>query len=75
MVPTKVKIDKSQGKEAYTVVNTLEVFNHYTLVACRPVTGRMHQIRIHLASQNAPITNDHVYGGKPPFLSELKKEV
>jgi 23S rRNA pseudouridine955/2504/2580 synthase len=39
-----------------------------------PITGRMHQIRIHLASQRACIAGDDMYGGKPIFLSEIKRK-
>lgn len=45
----------------------------HTLVECRPVTGRMHQIRIHLTTLKAPITGDETYGGKPFFLSSVKR--
>src|ERR1041385_3976477 len=43
-----VKIART-GKPAQTTFTTMEVMGNYTLVECRPVTGRMHQIRIHLA--------------------------
>jgi 23S rRNA pseudouridine955/2504/2580 synthase len=46
----------------------------HTLVACTPVTGRMHQIRLHIAYLGAPITGDELYGGKPFFLSHVKKK-
>jgi 23S rRNA pseudouridine955/2504/2580 synthase len=69
-----VKISNRQGKPAQTRINTLRVFRSHTLVQCQPVTGRMHQLRVHLAALGAPITGDEQYGGKPVFLSSLKKD-
>lgn len=69
-----VKIDKADGKEAETVFNTLEVYRAHTLVECIPFTGRMHQIRIHLACLKAPIVMDEMYGGPPIYLSEIKRK-
>lgn len=68
-----VKISRRDGKKAETIFNTLRVYRHYTLAECRPLTGRMHQIRIHLATQHAAICNDEQYGGKPVYLSTLKR--
>lgn len=62
------------GKPAKTVFNTIEVYKKHSLIECRPETGRMHQIRIHLSKKEAPIINDPMYGGVPLFLSELKKK-
>ena len=62
------------GKPAKTVFNTIEVYKKHSLIECRPETGRMHQIRIHLSKKEAPIINDPMYGGAPLFLSELKKK-
>lgn len=67
-----VKISRS-GKDAQTYFSTLQVFKAHTLVECRPITGRMHQIRIHLARLGASITGDSLYGGKPFFVSEIKR--
>lgn len=68
-----VTIDRKEGKRAETIFNTLKHYRHYTLVECKPITGRMHQIRIHLATQRAAIAGDDMYRGKPVFLSSLKK--
>src|SRR5690606_12542974 len=61
------------GKRGASYFNSLSYFNHFTLVECRPVTGRMHQIRIHLATQQAAIVGDALYRGKPVYLSQIKK--
>lgn len=68
-----VKISRREGKEAQTYFTSLKSYRLHTLMECRPVTGRMHQIRVHLASQGASITGDDTYGGKPFLLSELKR--
>ncbi|MCL7987526.1 RluA family pseudouridine synthase [Sphingobacterium sp. lm-10] len=68
-----VSIDRANGKRAETFFKSIQYFNHYTLVECRPVTGRMHQIRIHLATQRASIVGDAMYKGKPVYLSQIKK--
>ena len=68
-----VKIDKRKGKEAITIVDSLEFYKNHTLVSCEILTGRTHQIRIHLSSIGASIVGDPLYGGKNVYLSELKK--
>ena len=69
-----VKISKSEGKPAQTWFTALRSFRYHSLIECRPITGRMHQIRIHLALQKAPITGDETYGGKPFLLSQVKRD-
>jgi RluA family pseudouridine synthase len=69
-----VRISKREGKPAQTYFTSLETYRMHTLVQCRPITGRMHQIRIHLSTLNAPITGDETYGGKPFFLSSVKRK-
>ena len=69
-----VKIDKTEGKEAETIFNSIEVYRNATLVECYPITGRMHQIRVHLSYLKAPIVADHTYGGKDLYLSKIKKK-
>jgi RluA family pseudouridine synthase len=67
-----VKISRL-GKEAQTYFTTLQLYKQQTLVECNPITGRMHQIRIHLTRLHASITGDETYGGKPFFLSSVKR--
>lgn len=69
-----VKISRAEGKAAQTIFTALKSYRYHSLIECRPVTGRMHQIRIHLATQRASITGDETYGGKPFLLSTVKRD-
>lgn len=69
-----VRVDTREGKEATTVFKTLEAYRFHTLVGCFPLSGRMHQIRVHAAWMKAPLVGDDTYGGKPLFLSAYKKQ-
>jgi len=66
-------IDERYGKKSVTIFNSLKAFKKHTLINCNPVTGRLHQIRVHLTFLKAPITGDIAYGGKPFFLSSVKR--
>jgi 23S rRNA pseudouridine1911/1915/1917 synthase len=62
-----------RGKASQTNWTLLQRFQHHSLVEANPLTGRTHQIRVHMASVGHPIVGDVIYGSKGPlFLSSLK---
>ena len=73
--PTKsgqMRVDPKLGKRAKTEFQVRERFWGYTLLECRPVTSRIHQVRVHLRHLGWPILGDSLYGGGPLLLSDLK---
>jgi tRNA pseudouridine32 synthase/23S rRNA pseudouridine746 synthase len=54
------------GKPSVTEVRPLERLRGATLVEAEPLTGRTHQIRVHLAAVGHPLLVDHQYGGEAP---------
>ncbi len=57
------------GREARTGYRVLRYLNGYTLVEATPVTGRTHQIRVHLSAAGYPVVGDRTYGVGSPYLS------
>ena len=63
-----------KGKESITLFKTLEGFRFYSFLQFQILTGRTHQIRVHMKHLGHPIVCDEVYGdGKPVYISGLKK--
>jgi 23S rRNA pseudouridine955/2504/2580 synthase len=60
----KVYPDMADGKEAITHYKVLEDFADYALVELNPITGRTHQLRVHMKEIGHAIMNDPKYGGK-----------
>lgn len=74
LTPGQMRVDSRQGKQAKTLVSVVETFRDYVWLACRPVTHRPHQIRVHLRHTGLPVVGDSLYGGKPLLLSRLKRD-
>ncbi|MEI6241930.1 MAG: RluA family pseudouridine synthase [Chlamydiota bacterium] len=50
------------GKEAITNIQVLAFHQNLSLILAQPITGRTHQIRVHLQHIKAPILGDEIYG-------------
>lgn len=55
-------VSEAKGRPSITEYRTLEVFQKHTLIEAHPLTGRTHQIRLHMAFLKCPIVGDRVYG-------------
>jgi RluA family pseudouridine synthase len=67
----KMKVDARNGKEAETFFKIIETRENKTLVEARPISGRTHQIRVHLAQSGYPVLGDPLYGSP---LKQLDKK-
>src|SRR4030095_10322315 len=66
-------IISKRGRQSQTHWQGSESFHHHTLFEVNPMTGRTHQVRVHLSSIGHPILGDETYGSSGPlFLSTLK---
>lgn len=61
-------VPPEKGREAVSEYSTRQSFAQHTLLEVHPLTGRTHQIRLHLRFVGCPVTGDTVYGRKKPSL-------
>jgi 23S rRNA pseudouridine1911/1915/1917 synthase len=57
-----------KGRSSTTEYRTLQKFSQHSYLEVRPITGRMHQIRIHLDFIGCPVVGDTVYGLRKPSI-------
>ena len=64
-----------KGKESITDYEVLDNFKLYSWMQFHILTGRTHQIRVHMKHLGHPIVCDDLYGdGKPVFISAIKRK-
>jgi 23S rRNA pseudouridine1911/1915/1917 synthase len=61
-------VPAEKGRDAITDYQTVESFDRHTLIEAHPLTGRTHQIRLHMAFLQCPIVGDTLYGHRKPSL-------
>lgn len=61
-----MRVDEAHGKNAETEFRLLEAHHGMALIQARPLTGRTHQIRVHLACAGHPVVGDRLYGPRSP---------
>ncbi len=58
----RISVRSKRAKHAETSFEVVKVFGDTTLLEIHPLTGRTHQIRVHLAAAGHPIAGDPIYG-------------
>ena len=61
--PTTFRVD-AKGKESETFYKVLKTDGKHSLVELKPISGRTHQLRVHMKYLGHPILGDVVYGGE-----------
>jgi RluA family pseudouridine synthase len=71
----RMRVDRQHGKPSRTRIRVEQRFKGYTLLACEPLTGRTHQIRVHLRELGFPLAVDRYYGRRDSLaLSDFKRD-
>ena len=70
----KMSLVKTGGKPAHTIVNVMDVWTRpgISMFRCTLMTGRTHQIRVHLSSHGFPVLCDPLYGREKSHIGSVK---
>jgi 23S rRNA pseudouridine1911/1915/1917 synthase len=66
--PTRISLDSESARDAVTHFEVEQLFARHALLRVTLETGRMHQIRVHLAAIELPVVGDPVYGRRDAAL-------
>lgn len=72
VVRVKMTTDIESGAPSITEYTVLKRLNGFTMVNARPMTGRQHQIRVHLSAIGHPLVGDKIYKDEKLFLRFIK---
>jgi 23S rRNA pseudouridine955/2504/2580 synthase/23S rRNA pseudouridine1911/1915/1917 synthase len=68
-------VPSAKGKPSLTKVTVIEKYRNSTFLECELITGRHHQIRVHLQTIGYPLLIDDLYGNKMEFfVSSIKRK-
>ncbi len=70
----KQAVRPNEGKEAITIYRVAERFKGFALVDIDILTGRTHQIRVHMSHIKHPIVGDNTYGGKDVYEWQVRAQ-
>ena len=71
----KVIVDYQNGLDAITYLNVLGSSDKISLVSLFPITGRTHQLRVHMAEIGHPIVGDRKYGSFKLLIPIQKQKI
>lgn len=71
----KSVVDEEEGDKAITYYQVFDDAKVVALVKLMPITGRMHQLRVHMNHIGHPIVADGKYGGKESFIDEISDKM